>query len=260
MTTAELPLAAARADGLVDPVAEELAVRQAGERVVQRLVLLRDRLAATAVDGEDRQEEQQDRRQREVGGEDDDRGEREHQPGGRGLKEQVAREVGEDREALDHRDHRRDDHRVEDEEDDRGQQDADQIAGDDVRLVRARETGRGLQDRAGGGDRDRVLQDVERDLLDRLAPDAVREQVGAREADERRERARASIVASAKQVEVVTSPSAPRVKTFSGTNSPTSAKTAKIATSGESRRRRSPAPVTPRPIAQKAPTVMTAAT
>ena len=31
----------------------------------------------------------------------------------------------------------------------------------------------------------------------------------------------ASIVASAKQVEVVTSPSAPRVKTFSGTNSPT---------------------------------------
>ena len=36
-------------------------------------------------------------------------------------------------------------------------------------------------------------------------------------------------------VEVVTSPSAPRVKTFSGTNSPTSAKSANIATSGERR-------------------------
>ena len=70
----------------------------------------------------------------------------------------------------------------------------------------------------------------------------------------------ASIAASAKQVEVVTSPSAPRVKTFSGTNSPTRAKNAKIATSGESRRRRSPTPSTPRPIAQTAPTAMTAAT
>ena len=190
MTTAELPLRRPARTAWSIRSRKSSRFGRPGQRVVQRLVLLRDRLAATAVDGEDRQEEQQDRRQREVGGEDDDRREREHQPGGRGLKQQVAREVGEDREALDHRDHRRDDHRVEDEEDDRGEQDADQVARDDVRLVRARETGRGLKDRAGGGDRDRVLQDVERDLLDRLAPDAVREQVGAREADERRERAR----------------------------------------------------------------------
>ena len=73
-------VAAAGADGLVDPVAEQLAVREAGERVVQRLVLLGDRFPSTAVDGEDRQEEQRDRRQREVGGEDDDRREPEHQP------------------------------------------------------------------------------------------------------------------------------------------------------------------------------------
>ena len=88
-----LAAAAAGADGLVDAVAEQLAVRQAGERVVERLVLLGDRLAAAAVDGEDRQEEQRDRRQAEVGGEHDDRREAEHQAVDRGLEEEVAHEV-----------------------------------------------------------------------------------------------------------------------------------------------------------------------
>ena len=78
------------AQRLLDAVAEQHAVRQAGERVVQRLVLLGDRLAAAAVDGEQRQEEQRQRRQREVGGEHDDRREAEQQAGGRGLEEEVA--------------------------------------------------------------------------------------------------------------------------------------------------------------------------
>jgi hypothetical protein len=68
------------ADRLVDPVAEQLAVREPGEGVMERLVLLGDRLAAAAVDGEQRQEQQRDRRQAEVGGEHRDRREAEHRP------------------------------------------------------------------------------------------------------------------------------------------------------------------------------------
>src|SRR4051812_25544309 len=66
----------------------------------------------------------------------------------------------------------------------------------------------------------------------------------------------AIIAASAKQVEVVTSPSAPRVKTFSGRNSPTRAKSAKMATSGDRSNRRSPAPSTPSRTAHAAPITM----
>jgi hypothetical protein len=54
-------------------------------------------------------------------------------------------------------------------------------------------------------------------------------------------------------VEVVTSPSAPRVKTFSGTNSPTSAKVAKIATSGVARSARWCAPLKPSQTMQAPP-------
>ena len=88
--------AAAGVEHLLDAVAEQRAVRQAGERVVQRLVLLGDRLAAAAVDGEQRQEQQRHRRQREVGGEGDHRREAEHQAAGRDLEEPVLDEVAAD--------------------------------------------------------------------------------------------------------------------------------------------------------------------
>ena len=131
-----LAVAAASADGLIDAVAEQLAVRQAGERVVQRLVLLRDRLAAAAVDGEDRQEEQRDRRQREVGGEHDDRRQAEHQAVDRGLEEQVAHHVAEDRSRADASATTVDDQRdVDEEERGRGEQDAGQVDRGQVRLA-----------------------------------------------------------------------------------------------------------------------------
>ena len=52
------------------------------------------------------------------------------------------------------------------------------------------------------------------------------------------------MVAMAKVVEVVTSPSAPRVNTFSGTNSPQKANRKNIPASGVKSRRSSPAPPT----------------
>ena len=78
-----------RRERLLDAVAEQRAVRQAGQGVVQRLVLLGDRLAAAAVDGEQRQEQQRQDGEREVGGEHDAsaRGRaagRRSTPGGRG--------------------------------------------------------------------------------------------------------------------------------------------------------------------------------
>jgi hypothetical protein len=171
------------------PVAEQLAVGQAGERVVERLVLLRDRLATAAVDGEDRQEEQHDRRQREVRGQHDDRGQAEHEPVDRRLEEQVAGHVLEDADALGERDHGRDQAGVEDEERHRGEQHARQVARDEMRLGEAREIGRGLEHPARGADRDRVLEEVERDLLQRLAGQRVRDQVREPEGEERGQRA-----------------------------------------------------------------------
>ena len=218
-------VAASGAERLVDAVAEQLAVGQAGERVMQRLVLLRDRLPAAAVDGEDRQEEQDDRRQREVRGQHDDRGQAEHQAVDRGLEEQVARHVLEDADALGERDHGRDEAGVEDEERDRGEQDAGQVARDEMRLGHARQVGRGLQDAAGGADRDRVLGEVERHLLRRLARRCVSAtRFASPSASSAASGPATSMVAMANVVEVVTSPSAPRVKTFSGTNSPQKAK------------------------------------
>ena len=60
---------------------------------------------------------------------------------------------------------------------------------DQVRLRGAREPGREVEHEPGRGDRDRVLEEVERDLLQRLAADRVREDVGEAERDEAGQRA-----------------------------------------------------------------------
>jgi hypothetical protein len=70
----------------------------------------------------------------------------------------------------------------------------------------------------------------------------------------------ASIIASAKHVEVVTSPSDPRVWTLSGTSSPTSAQIANSASSGVSRPCRVSAPVPMTKAAQAAPSATTRVT
>ena len=79
---------AAARSACCDAVAEQHAVRQAGERVVERLVLLGDRLAPAAVDGQQRQDEQRQHGEREVGGDHQHRREAEQQAGGRGLEEE----------------------------------------------------------------------------------------------------------------------------------------------------------------------------
>ena len=111
-------------DRLLDAVAEERAVGQAGQRVVQRLVLLGDRRAAAAVHGEERQQQEQQRGQRELGGEHDDRREAEQQAGGRGLEEEVVGQVAPELDdALGERDDGRDERAVDHEEDGGDQQD-----------------------------------------------------------------------------------------------------------------------------------------
>ena len=152
-------------------------------------MFLLDRLAAAAVDGEDRQEQERDRRQREVRGEHDDRRQAEHQAVDRGLEEQVAHHVAEDLRARRERDdggHQRD---VHEEERGRGEQDAGQVDRSQVRLRGARETGRVVEHERGGADGDRVLEEVERDLLERLAADRVGQNVGRSERDEAGQRA-----------------------------------------------------------------------
>ena len=125
---------------LLDAVAEQHAVGQAGERVVQRLVLLGDRLAAAAVDGQQRQEQQRQDGEREVGGDHEHGREPEQQAGGRGLQEEVGREVAQEADLLGERDGAGDEARVERVEDERGDDDARQVTGvDPGRVGQARE-------------------------------------------------------------------------------------------------------------------------
>ena len=128
------------AQRLLDAVAEQHAVGQAGERVVQRLVLLGDRLAAAAVDGQQRQEQQRQDGEREVGGDHEHGREPEQQAGGRRLQEEVGREVAQEADLLRERDGAGDEARVERVEDERGGDDARQVGRLDAgRVGQARE-------------------------------------------------------------------------------------------------------------------------
>ncbi|HST39173.1 MAG TPA: hypothetical protein VLK58_06680, partial [Conexibacter sp.] len=152
------------AQRLLDAVAEQHAVGQAGERVVQRLVFLGDRLATAAMDGQQRQEQQRQDGEREVGGDHEHRREAEQQAGGRGLQEEVGREVAQEADLLRERDGAGDEARVERVEDDGGNDDARQVRGRDAgRVGQARKVAQRVQHEAGGGDGDDVLRGVERD-------------------------------------------------------------------------------------------------
>ena len=147
------------AHGLLDAVAEQHAVREAGERVVQRLVLLGDRLAAAAVDREQRQEQQRQHGEREVGGDHEHRREPEQQAGGRGLEEEVGGEVAPEADALGERDRAGDEARVQRVEDEGGRDDAREVAGLEAgRVVQVREAAEGRQHEAGGGDREEYCE------------------------------------------------------------------------------------------------------
>ncbi len=163
-------VARAEVQRLLDAVLEQQAVRQAGERVVQRLVLLGDRLATAAVDGEQRQQQQRDRRQREVAGEGDHRREAEQQPGRRRLEEAVLDEVAPDAHVLRERDHGRDERRVNEEKDPGGGQDPRKVVRCEVERVRwSRYAREQIERQRGQRDRDRVLGRVEQRLQRRLA-------------------------------------------------------------------------------------------
>ena len=141
--------AAAGVHDLLDLVAEERPVRQSCEGVVDRLVLLGDRLPASSVDGEQRQEQQRHRRQGEVGGEGDHRREAEHQAAGGDLEEPVLDEVAADLDVLHQGDHDRHQRRVDEEERRGGDEDARQVGGGEVELLAdPRDAREGLQHEA----------------------------------------------------------------------------------------------------------------
>ena len=130
--------AAPGGDRLLDAVAEERAVGQAGERVVQRLVLLGDRRAAAAVHGQERQQQQQQRGQAELRRQHHDGGEAEQHAGGRGLEEQVVGQVAAELDdALRERDDGRDERAVDDEEHGGDAEDRGQVLGAERQRRRA---------------------------------------------------------------------------------------------------------------------------
>ncbi len=186
ITRAAAARAAADMDRLLDAVAEQDAVGQPRERVVDRLVRLRDRGAAAAVDREQRQEQQRHEHQRVVGGQHDDRREPEHQAGRRGLREPVLDEIAPDRDALDHRDDRGDDRRVDDEEDERRRHDRRQVGGRVVELLGPRHVRERGEHQRCRDDGQRVLRHVEGDLVRGLAPREVGDEVGQQQAGQRR--------------------------------------------------------------------------
>ena len=176
-----------RAADVDDPLglmAEERSVRQPGERVVHRLVLRRDRLPPAVVDGQQGQEQQRHRRESEVGGEGDDRGEAEHQPARGQLEEQVLGHEAADPDVLCQGDDDRDQSEVDEEEHRCGDEDARQVVRREMkRLPHAWDAGERAQHHCGHGDRDRVLRRIEEQLGGGLAPDQVSDAAGADEDD-----------------------------------------------------------------------------
>ena len=138
-------VAVARGERLLEPVAQQGAVGQAGERVVERVVLVLHRAAAGPVEGEERQAEQRQRRERELRGDDHDGAEAEQDADGRGLHLQVRAEVPEEVRVLGQRDGARDEEGVDEEEDRGGRHGGGEVAGGE-RVPFAVEAAERLQD------------------------------------------------------------------------------------------------------------------
>ena len=121
-------VAVARRERLLEPVAQQGAVGQAGERVVERVVLVLDGAAAGPVEREERQAEQRQRRERELRGDDHDRAEAEQDAHGRGLHLQVRAEVPEEVRVLGQRDGAGDQEGIDEEEDHGGRHGGGEVA------------------------------------------------------------------------------------------------------------------------------------
>ena len=95
--------------------------------------------------------------EREVGGDHEHRREPEQQAGGRGLEEEVGREVAPEADALGERDRAGDEARVQRVEDEGGRDDAGQVrwCRRPRRVVQVRQAAEGREHEAGGGDRER---------------------------------------------------------------------------------------------------------
>jgi hypothetical protein len=177
MTTTRASRAAAAAIGALRALRVEEAVRQPGERVVQREAPVHHRLRAGALHGQQRQREQRDERDGRVDGQDGQRGEAEQDALAGGLAVELAGDLVAHAGAAGERDHGRHGARVDREEHGRRDERADELRHAE-RAVRG-PVGQELEDDAARRDGDRVLADVERPLHGALALEAVGD--GARE-------------------------------------------------------------------------------
>ena len=146
-------------DRLGGAVAEQRAVGQPGEVVVQRAVLVHDRVAAALVDRGERQGEQRDQQRVAAGDDDHDRAHAEQHRGRGGLEDEVAHEVGEHPLALGQRPRGAGEEVVGEEEGDRGGRvGADRDRGEvPVALEQLAADDRAPRG-AGGGERERALR------------------------------------------------------------------------------------------------------
>jgi hypothetical protein len=170
-------------DRLLGARTEEDAVGQARQRIVQRQALGDQRLAAGALDGDQRQRQQRQEHRRRVEGQDGQRGEAEEDALGDRLADELGGDLIAQAGAGGHRDGARHEARVDDEEDGGGGEDRGHVGGAEVRVMR--QHARSHQHRAGGADGKHVLSDVERAARRALAIDDVAEPGGGGDRDRR---------------------------------------------------------------------------
>ena len=163
-------------DGVLGARAEEDAVGQAGQRVVQGEALGDERLAAGALDGDHRQRQERQQHRRRVEREDGQRGEAQEDALGGRLADELGGDLVAQAGAGGQRDGARDEARVDDEEDGGGGEDGGHVGGGELLVVG--QDARGQQDAAGGGDGEHVLRDVEGAARGALAIDEVAEPRG----------------------------------------------------------------------------------
>ena len=133
---AEAAVLAEAAHRLLGAHCEEGPVGQAGQRVVQRLVVVQRGLPAAEVDGTDRQHQHQDQEGTEVGGHDHHGREADEHGGRRSLEAKVVPEVSEEGVLVGQRRSDAGEGVVREEEDGAGQEDRRHVGRREVRLRR----------------------------------------------------------------------------------------------------------------------------
>nr|WP_228430773.1 hypothetical protein [Baekduia soli] len=162
-------LADGGAQRVLQPRAQHAAVRQPGERVVQRVVLELQRLARAAVDAQQGQRERGDEQEAELGGQDGQRRQGERHARRGADEDEVLAQIGADREALRERDDDGDQQGVGDEERQRRGHHGRQVAGQERRARGVRDVGQRVEHDPRRGQGDAVLRGVEPDPHERLA-------------------------------------------------------------------------------------------